>query len=137
MTIRGTDIRRALPADLPAVAAIYGREAREGHATFDLEPRPMQVWEARLGEHGDQFLVADDGGTIAGYATSSPYRPKPAYVHTRETTVYVAPGQQGVQGAPYGVRLLGDLARHLGLRHDRALLPTPEGGPLDIETRPR
>jgi len=24
------DIRRALPADLPAVAAIYGREAREG-----------------------------------------------------------------------------------------------------------
>lgn len=91
----GMDIRRALPADLPAVAAIYGREAREGHATFDLEPRPMEVWEARLAETGDHFLVADDGGTVTGYATSSPFRPKPAYAHTRETTVYVAPGQQG------------------------------------------
>ncbi len=91
----GMDIRRALPADLPAVAEIYGREAREGHATFDLEPRPMEMWEARLEERSDHFLVADDGGTVTGYATSSSFRPKPAYAHTRETTVYVAPGQQG------------------------------------------
>jgi L-amino acid N-acyltransferase YncA len=91
----GMDIRRALPADLPAVAEIYGREAREGHATFDLEPRPMGMWEARLEERSDHFLVADDGGTVTGYATSSSFRPKPAYAHTRETTVYVAPGQQG------------------------------------------
>lgn len=46
--MRGMDIRRALPADLPAVAAVYAREALEGHATFDLEPRPMDLWEARL-----------------------------------------------------------------------------------------
>ena len=90
----GMDIRRALPADLPAVAEIYGREAREGHATFDLEPLPAEVWEARLGQLGDHFLVADAGGTVVGYATASSYRPKPAYAHTRETTVYVAPGQQ-------------------------------------------
>jgi phosphinothricin acetyltransferase len=89
------DIRRALPADLPAVAAIYGREAREGHATFDLEPRPMGAWEAMVHDHGEHFLVAVDDGSVTGYATSSPFRPKPAYARTRETTVYVAPGQQG------------------------------------------
>ncbi|QSF59136.1 GNAT family N-acetyltransferase [Nocardioides sp. zg-1228] len=91
------DIRRALPADLPAVAAIYAREAREGHATFDLEPRPMELWEERLAASGprDHFLVAEHEGAVAGYATSSPFRPKPAYSHTRETTVYVAPGHQG------------------------------------------
>lgn len=89
------DIRRALPADLPAVAAIYAREALEGHATFDIEPRPMELWETRLGDEGDHFLVADEDGTVVGYATSSTFRPKPAYVHTRETTVYVAPEQQG------------------------------------------
>jgi phosphinothricin acetyltransferase len=89
------DIRRALPADLPAIAAIYAREALEGHATFDLEPRPMELWEARLGDDREHFLVADGDGTVIGYATSSPFRPKPAYAHTRETTVYVAPGGQG------------------------------------------
>ena len=91
------DIRRALPADLPAVAAIYGREAREGHATFDLEPRPMHLWQEKFTADGpgEHFLVAEDDGAIVGYATSVPYRPKPAYLHTRESTVYVAPGRQG------------------------------------------
>lgn len=92
------DIRRAHPADLPVVAEIYGREAREGHATFDLEPRPMAAWEARLAasEPGDHFLVAEHAGSVVGYATSGPFRPKPAYSRTRESTVYVAPGHQGL-----------------------------------------
>ena len=91
----GMDIRRARPADLPAVAEIYGREAREGHATFDHEPRPMGLWEEKLAGD-DRFLVAEHGGAVVGYATSGPFRPKPAYVHTRETTVYVRPGHQGL-----------------------------------------
>lgn len=92
------DIRRALPPDLPAVAEIYGREALEGHATFDLEPRPLSLWQERLaaGRTGEHFLVAEHEGAVIGYATSTPYRPKPAYLHTRESTVYVAPGHQGL-----------------------------------------
>ncbi len=91
------DIRRALPADLPVVAGIYGREAREGHATFDLEPRPIELWLERLAARGrgEHFLVAEHEGVVVGYATSSTFRPKPAYLHTRESTVYVAPGGQG------------------------------------------
>ena len=91
------DIRRALPADLPVVAAIYGREAREGHATFDVEPRPIELWEERLVApgRGEHFLVAEHEGVVVGYATSSTFRPKPAYLHTRESTVYVASGGQG------------------------------------------
>ncbi len=90
------DIRRALPADLATVAEIYGREAREGHATFDLEPRPMAMWEEKLAVGGDHFLVAEHAGEVIGYATSGPFRPKPAYGHTRESTLYVAPGHQGL-----------------------------------------
>ncbi|WP_165355215.1 GNAT family N-acetyltransferase [Nocardioides oleivorans] len=106
------DIRRALPADLPTVFGIYAREAREGHATFDHEPRPMELWEDKLAAD-DHFLVAEHEGAVVGYATSSPFRPKPAYRHTRETTVYVAPGQQGrgVGRALYDdllTRLVGD-----------------------------
>jgi phosphinothricin acetyltransferase len=88
-------IRDATEADLPAVAEIYGREAREGHATFDLEPRPRALWEEKLADD-DHFLVAEHDGHVIGYATSSPFRPKPAYRHTRESTVYVAPGHQGL-----------------------------------------
>jgi phosphinothricin acetyltransferase len=96
-------IRPATEADLPGVGAIYGREAREGHATFDVEARSADAWRTRLGhaEPGDHFLVAvGDGGAVedgevVGYATSGPFRPKPAYGHTRETTIYVAPAGQG------------------------------------------
>ncbi|WP_439939336.1 GNAT family N-acetyltransferase [Nocardia sp. N13] len=88
-------IRPPRAADLPAVAAIYAREAREGHATFDHEPRPLDVWEEKLADD-DHFLVAEHDGAVVGYATSSWFRPKPAYLHTRESTVYVAPGHQGL-----------------------------------------
>jgi phosphinothricin acetyltransferase len=40
-------------------------------------------------------VVAEAGGTIAGYAYASPWRPKPAYRHTAEDSVYLAPGQRG------------------------------------------
>ncbi|WP_210503875.1 GNAT family N-acetyltransferase [Nocardioides xinjiangensis] len=90
------DIRRALPADLDTVADIYGREAREGHATFDVEPRPATWWEEKLAATDDHFLVAEHQGRVVGYATSGAFRPKPAYRHTRESTVYVAPGHQGL-----------------------------------------
>ena len=79
------------------MAAIYAREALEGTATFDLEPRPREQWEERLAARGtgDHFLVAVVDDHVVGYATSGPYRPKPAYRHTREATVYVAPDAQG------------------------------------------
>lgn len=91
------DIRRAVSADLGRVAEIYGREAREGHATFDHEPRPMELWEERLASTGvgDHFLVAEHEGDVIGYAASSAFRTKPAYAHTRETTIYLAPGSPG------------------------------------------
>ncbi len=96
-TLGAMDIRRAHPVDLPAVAAIYGREALEGHATFDLEPRSMPQWEERLaaGGPGEHFLVAAEHGAVVGYATSIAYRSKPAYLHTRESTIYVAEAGQG------------------------------------------
>ncbi len=89
-------IRPAVDADLPADAEIYGREAAQGHATFDEAPRPLALWEAKLAATADHFLVAEHEGEVIGYATSGAFRPKPAYRHTRESTVYVAPGHQGL-----------------------------------------
>ena len=89
----------------------------------------MSMWEALLAADGpgEHFLVADEGGTVIGYTTSSPYRPKPAYLHTRESTVYVAPAGQG-RGA--GRALYDDLMPLLAADGVRAVvagvaLPNP------------
>jgi L-amino acid N-acyltransferase YncA len=48
-----------------------------------------------LAGRGLPFLVAETGGAVTGYAYASPWRPKPAYRHTVEDSVYLAPGQRG------------------------------------------
>lgn len=90
-------IRPATEADLSSVKEIYDVQVREGIATFDVEPPPLSYWQHRLAseEPGDHMLVADAAGTVVGYAYSGPYRPRPGYRHTRETSVYLAPSSQG------------------------------------------
>jgi phosphinothricin acetyltransferase len=110
-----TEIRPATERDLPAVKAIYDVQVRYGIATFDLKPPPLSYWQSRLAstEAGDRLLVADSGTAVVGYAYSSAYRPRPAYRHTRETSVYLDPAAQG-QGI--GRRLYDELLA--GLRAD-------------------
>ena len=89
-------IRRARLTDAEAIRAIYNR-AIGTIATFDLEPRSLdeqQQWLAqRSGAHA--VLVADEGGSLAGFASLSPYRDRPAYRTTVENSVYVDEGHQG------------------------------------------
>jgi phosphinothricin acetyltransferase len=59
-----------------------------------------------LTELGLPFLVADADGEVAGYAYAAPWRQKPAYRHTLEDSIFVAPGMAG-RGA--GRELLGRL----------------------------
>jgi len=90
-------VRDADPADLPRIAAIYDEQVRTAISTFDLEPRPMAYWEARLTstEAGDHLLVADAASAVVGYAYSSSYRPRPAYARTREVSVYLDASSRG------------------------------------------
>lgn len=93
-------IHVATANDLEGIAAIYDREVRDGTATFDTEPPSREAWLAKIEspEPGDFFLVAVEDSRVLGYAYSTAYRTRPAYRHTRETSVYVAP-----EGAGRGV----------------------------------
>ncbi|MEU8822275.1 N-acetyltransferase family protein [Streptomyces sp. NPDC048636] len=104
MSATAVEIRDATPADLDAVAAIYAHYVTETVATFDETPPTTAFWARRLAElteRGLPFLVADTGtgsgpgGALAGYAYAAPFRPKPAYRHTVEDTIYLAPGHTG------------------------------------------
>ncbi|WP_416351750.1 GNAT family N-acetyltransferase, partial [Streptomyces rochei] len=90
-------VRPGVEGDLEALTDLYNHYVRETPITFDTEPftpeerRPWLLSHPEDGPH--RLRVATDAGSreILGYATSGPYRAKPAYGTSVETTVYVAP----------------------------------------------
>ncbi|MET7319150.1 N-acetyltransferase family protein [Streptomyces sp. NPDC005549] len=87
--------------DLKALTALYNHYVCETPITFDTEPftpeerRPWLLSHPEDGPHRLRVATDADSQEILGYATSSPYRAKPAYATSVETTVYVAPGAGG------------------------------------------
>lgn len=91
-------IRPALPADLGAVTVIFAHYVTTSVVTFDEIPPGVSQWRGRLDDLAERrlpFLVADVDGSVAGYALASPWRPKPAYRHAVEDSVYLAPERTG------------------------------------------
>jgi len=149
-------VRPATSADLVAVAAIYAHNVMTSTATFDTEEPPMSAWQARLGSTaaGDHFLVAysvaehspaghgvDSHGVVAGdedrllgYAYSGAFRSRPAYRHTRETSVYLEPD---AMGSGLGTRLysvLLDLLRNDGVHLVVAVVTQPNPASKALHT---
>ena len=82
--------------DIEQVAAIYAHYVGSGVATFDEVAPDVAAWSAKAGSivaRGLPFLVAEIGDEVAGFAYASLWRPRPAYRHTVEDTVYVAPSR--------------------------------------------
>jgi L-amino acid N-acyltransferase YncA len=101
--------RIAEPRDAEATRAIYNLEVLESTVTFDLVPRSLEEQVAWIAEHsgGHPAIVAvDDNDEVAGFASLSPFRPRPAYAPTVEDSVYVDRSRRG-QGI--GELLLRDL----------------------------
>jgi phosphinothricin acetyltransferase len=101
--------RLAEPRDAEATRAIYNLEVVESTVTFDLVPRSPAEQRAWIAEHsgGHPAIVAvDDGDQVCGFASLSPFRPRPAYAPTVEDSVYV---DRERRGHGIGELLLRDL----------------------------
>ncbi|MFG1617138.1 GNAT family N-acetyltransferase [Nonomuraea wenchangensis] len=125
MTHSDAVIRPAVPADLAAVTAINAHYVANTVITFEETPPTVADWQARLADltaRGFPFLVAEVGGEVAGYAYAGPWRPKPAYRHTVEDSIYLAPGHsgRGLGGALLGALIDGATAA--GLRRMIAVI---------------
>ena len=94
-----TVIRSAGEQDLEAVNDIYNHYVLQTHVTFDEEPTSMDArreWFSHYAETGrHRLLVATEDGNVIGYATSSRFRPKPGYLTSVETSVYLSPDATG------------------------------------------
>jgi L-amino acid N-acyltransferase YncA len=87
--------RTAVPADAPALAAIYNEGVAEREATFETRPRSADEVAEWIAE-GRPFVVAEDGdGTVAGFARVSAYSDRCVYDGVGEHGVYVTSAARG------------------------------------------
>jgi L-amino acid N-acyltransferase YncA len=97
-TLAAFHVRAATAADVDAITAIYRPAVEHGTASFELEAPDAEEMARRmlsLLDGGFPYLVAvDRAGTVHGYAYAGPYRPRPAYRHTVEGSIYIAPTAQ-------------------------------------------
>jgi L-amino acid N-acyltransferase len=114
------EIRDARPEDAEAIRAIYNDAVLNTTAVFDYvarEPQAQIDWLKMKAEQGLPVLVAESAaGRVLGYCSYGPFRPWPAYLHTVENAIYVAPDCRG-QGV--GKKLLPpllEIAKARGMR---------------------
>lgn len=91
-------VRDAGEGDLAAVQAIYAHHVLTGLGSFEEQPPDLAEIAKRfraVADAGLPYLAAELDGKVVGYAYAAPFRPRPAYRHTVENSVYVAPGFEG------------------------------------------
>ena len=90
-------IRHAHPTDAPAICAIYNHYVLHTTITFEEIPVNDKEMEQRIATVQEKYpwLVYEEEGRIIGYAYASQWKPRSAYKHTVETSVYLAPEEKG------------------------------------------
>ena len=88
-------IRAAQTGDLSAVKSLWNAMIRDTTATFTTTQKTDTDLSDLLAARPDAFLVADIGGTCAGFITWGPFRAGPGYAHTAEHSVITAQHARG------------------------------------------
>ncbi len=94
----GVEIRAATADDVSAIAAIYGYHVLHGLGTFEEEPPSVAEMAARLAavqDAGMPYFVAVLEGRVVGFAYAAQFRPRAAYRHAVEDSIYIAPEAVG------------------------------------------
>lgn len=90
-------IRRAEPGDAKIISEIYNWYILNSTVTFETKAIDEVEMRRRILEKlaTHDWLVADVSGQIVGYAYYGVFRPRPAYAHTVESTIYLSEGSVG------------------------------------------
>ncbi len=99
-------IRPAVLSDSAKITEIYNHYIKTSEATFEVDPIDAAEMEMRMAGVIDgryPFLVAQDGGEIAGYAYGHQYKARAAYKRSVEASVYIRPenARRGIGQALY------------------------------------
>lgn len=91
-------VRSVTYDDAEAIRRIYNHEVLTSTVTFDMVPRSAEEQLVWIDEHSGAhpaIVAVDDLGQIAGFASLSPYRSRPAYRTSVEDSVYVDASHRG------------------------------------------
>ena len=119
-------IRLAVPADAPALLAIYAQYIETG-ITFEYQLPSREEFARRIRTFGEAYpyLVWEEDGQITGYAYAHRQAERAAYQWNAELSVYL---DRACTGAGRGRRLytaLMELLRLQGIRTVYALVTLP------------
>ena len=133
-------IRAAKPGDLHRLVEIYNHYVTETHITFDTEPFVVAArtqWFTQFAESGPyRLLVATLNDEIVAYASSTVFKPKPAYSTSVESTIYLDRTQTG-NGYGYQLyrRLLEDLAEEPAVHRVYGGVALPNAGSVALHEK--
>ena len=90
------EIRPARVEDAETISEIYNLEVTTGTSVFDIEPRNVEQQRRWLTERSGvhAVLVAEEDDAVVGFAALSPFKERPCYNTTVESSVYVAATHQ-------------------------------------------
>lgn len=109
-------IRMARVEDAPALLEIYTPYVLETAVTFEIEPPTLEEFTARVQRILERYpyIVAEKDDMILGYAYAQAFRPRAAYSHAAETSIYV---RKDLRSRGLGRRLYETLAKLLLLQN--------------------
>jgi phosphinothricin acetyltransferase len=115
-------LRDATAADMAVIQSIYAAHVSHGTGTFEEVPPNVEEitdrWRSIVaGEL--PYLVAGFDGQVQGFAYVAPFRPRAAYRHTIEDSIYVDPE---AVGRGLGQFLLGELIKRCTARGYRQMI---------------
>lgn len=126
----GLTIRIAREEDAPELVAIYKPYVEHTVITFEYDVPGAEEFAGRIRDTLKKYpyLVAVEGGEIAGYAYASPFKSRIAYDWAVETSIYI---REGLRGRGIGVRLysaLEEALRRMKIQNLNACIayPNPE-----------
>jgi len=121
------ELRPAQVGDAEELRTIYNREVLETTHTFDLEPRSLEQQKEWIRERDGAFgvVVAEIDDLVVGFASLSPYRPRPAYRTSVENSVYVA---ESARGTGVGRALMDELIDAATARGFHTIIARVSGG---------
>lgn len=106
----------ATVADAATLREIYLPYVRTTAVTFELEDPTLEDFTERVRKTLERYpyIVAVEEGEIVGYAYASAFRPRAAYLHSIETSIYM---RMDYRGKGVGRRLYETLAKLLVLQN--------------------
>jgi len=105
-------IRQVEPSDAKQIAEIYNFYVQNTHHTFETEPVSFEEMQNRIGEiiKTYPYFVAEESEEILAFAYATKYKPRSAYKHSVEVSVYV---KIGIKGKGFGTKLYEKLFEEL------------------------